>query len=183
MRSGVLRHCCIEPSRDTGAARSSPELRQRAAGRAHRAALVAKMGDLGPDASVAQEDFPSRDHLNAQCNSAIRSSPSLVTPTVVAGPSRRTVTAESETQGQSWNGLAPKKSDRSADQARRCSPNEAFGCLRNHPVNRRQPALRMLTALKETPGETTPSRGPHRVRLKTDHRRDRPHHVSSRRAG
>jgi len=102
------RHCCIEPSRDTSAARSSPELRQRAADRAHRAALVAKMGDLGPDASVAQEDFPSRDHLNAQCNSAIRSSPSLVTPTVVAGPSRRTVTAESETQGQSWNGLAPK---------------------------------------------------------------------------
>jgi len=25
---------------------------------------------LGPDARVAQEDFPSRDHLNAQCNSA-----------------------------------------------------------------------------------------------------------------
>jgi hypothetical protein len=50
-------HCCIEPSRDFGAARSSPELRQRAADRAHRSALVAKRVDLGPDTPVAQEDL------------------------------------------------------------------------------------------------------------------------------
>jgi len=35
-------------------------------------AVVAKTDDLGPDARVAQEDLPSRDHLNAQCNSALR---------------------------------------------------------------------------------------------------------------
>ncbi len=41
-----------------------------AADRIHRGALVAKRVDLGPDPPVAQEDLPSRDHLNAQCNSA-----------------------------------------------------------------------------------------------------------------
>jgi hypothetical protein len=64
------RHCCIEPSRNTRAARSSLEFRQTGADRAHRGALAAKRVDLGPDARVAQEDLPSREPLNAQCNSA-----------------------------------------------------------------------------------------------------------------
>jgi hypothetical protein len=77
-KTGVLRehpierHCCIEPSRDTGAARCSPELRQRAEDRAHRGALVVKRVDLGPAGDVSQEDLPSQDHLNAQRNSADR---------------------------------------------------------------------------------------------------------------
>jgi hypothetical protein len=43
----------------------------RAADRAHRCALVVKRVNLGPAGHVSQEDLPSRDHLNAQRNSAL----------------------------------------------------------------------------------------------------------------
>ena len=64
------RHCCIEPHRQVGAARSSPEPSQGAADRVHWAPTLLKLGGLRPDARIAQEDLPSRETLNAQCNSA-----------------------------------------------------------------------------------------------------------------
>ncbi len=63
-------HCCIEPSRDTGAARSSPRAPPTGRRSCPPGCVGSETGDLGPDTRVAQEDLPSRDHVNAQCNSA-----------------------------------------------------------------------------------------------------------------
>ena len=65
-----IRHCCIEPYRDIGAARSSPELRQKGRGSNPQGCVGGETGRLGAGPRVAREDLPSRNHLNAQCISA-----------------------------------------------------------------------------------------------------------------